>query len=119
MLQQEEICNRIQEKYYIDIETYPLIKKKLQRTEPYKEEMIKKEIEGMLKERIIRKSKSDWAAPVLLVEKPNKGVRFCINYRKLNKVTKKDMYLLPCIDNMLDWLVKKKYYTTMDLAARY
>ena len=81
-------------KHYIDTGMNSPIKKKLQRTGPFKEEVIKQEVEGMLKEEIIRKSKSNWAAPVLLVEKPNKRVWFCIDYWKLNEITKKDVYSL-------------------------
>jgi hypothetical protein len=67
----------------------------------------------MLKEEIIWKSKFTWVAPVLLVNKPNKRVRFCVNYRKLNEITKKDVYFLPKIDNILDRLARKKNYTRL------
>jgi hypothetical protein len=65
----------------------------------------------MLKEGIIWKSKFTWTAPVLLVDKPNKRVRFCVNYRKLNEITKKNVYSLPRID-IFDRLARKKllYY---------
>ena len=61
-------------KHSIDTEIHFPINKKLRRTEAQEEKVIRKEVEGMMKERIIRKSKSEWAAPVLLVEKPNKRV---------------------------------------------
>jgi hypothetical protein len=54
----------------------------------------------MLKEEIIRKSKLAWTAPILLADKPNKKVKFCMNYRKLNEIIKKDIYFLPRIDNI-------------------
>ena len=56
----------------------------------------------MLKKRIIRKSKSPWSSPVVFVPKKGGEIRFCIDYRKLNKVTKKDNHPLPRIDEMLD-----------------
>jgi hypothetical protein len=72
----------------------------------------------MLKERTIWKSKFAWATPVLLVDKSNKGVKFCVNYRKFNEITKKNVYSLPRIDDILDRLVRKKYYIIID-ANRY
>jgi hypothetical protein len=53
----------------------------------------------------------------LLVHKPNKRVRFCVDYWKFNEITKKDVYSLPKIDDTLDRLARKRYYTTIDLAV--
>jgi hypothetical protein len=89
-------------KHYIDTKAHISIRNKLRRTELYEEKIIRTEVSSMLKENIIRKSKSAWAAPVLLVDKPNKGVKFCVDYQKLNKITKKNIYLLPRIDNTLN-----------------
>ena len=71
----------------------------------------------MQKNSIIRPSKSSWALPVTLVRKPDGSIQFCINYQKLNARTKKDVYLLPRIDDTLNKLARKKYYITMDLAS--
>jgi hypothetical protein len=73
----------------------------------------------MLKNKIIRKSKSSWAAPIVLVQKPDGSTRFCVNYRKLNAVTKKDVYLLLRIDDTLNKMKGMKYYSSMNLAAGY
>jgi hypothetical protein len=67
-------------KHYIDTRAHAPIKNKLRRTGPYEEEVIRTEVSGMLKEDIIRKFKSAWAAPVLLVNKLNKGVKLCVDY---------------------------------------
>ena len=65
---------------------------------------------------MIEPSKSSWASPVVLV---TKSTRFCMDYRKLNAVTKVDVFPLPRIDDSLDLLASTKYFTTLDLAAGY
>jgi hypothetical protein len=68
---------------------------------------VRTKVDGMLKEGIIWKLKFTWTAPILLVNKPNKKVRFCVNYRKSNEITKKNVYSLPRIDDTLDRLARK------------
>ena len=69
---------------------------------------LREEITKMEKEGIVRKSVSPWTSPVVLVKKKNGKLRFCVDYRKLNRVTKKDAYPLPRIDEMLDTLAGSK-----------
>ena len=56
---------------------------------------INEEIQRMLDNNLITESTSLWASPVVLVAKKNGKKRFCVDYRKLNKITKKDAYPLP------------------------
>ncbi|UYV63402.1 K02A2.6-like [Cordylochernes scorpioides] len=65
---------------------------------------IQQEVDKMLDAGIIRHSESPWSLPVILVKKKDGNWRFCVDYRRLNKVTKKDVYPLPRINDTLDFL---------------
>ena len=55
----------------------------------------------------------------MLIPKNDGSYQFCFDYHKLNQVTKKDVYPLPWIDDILDTLERATYFTTLDLASRY
>ena len=65
------------------------------------QERVSEMVNEMLKGGIISESSSPWARPVVIVRKKDGSLRFCVDYRQLNAVTKKDVFLLPCIDNLL------------------
>ena len=73
----------------------------------------------MLDYKIIQESESPWSSPIVLVSKSNGKVRFCVDYRKLNAVTKKDSFPIPRIDDTLDWIGKGKWFMTLDLFSGY
>ena len=73
----------------------------------------------MLEQDLIQPSTSPWSFPVVVVKKKNGKFRFCVNYKPLNDVTKKDNYPLPRIDKILDSLKDAKWFTTLDLASGY
>ena len=76
-------------------------------------------VDAMLKQGVIVPSKSPWASPIVLVAKKDGGTHFCIDYQKLNAVTKMDVFPLPHIDDSLDLLSRNKYFTTLDLESGY
>ena len=83
------------------------------------QDVVKKEIHDMLDKDVIEPSSSAWASPVVLVRKKDGSIRFCIDYRKLNDVSKKDAYPLPRIDDNLDALAGAEWFSTLDLASGY
>ena len=65
---------------------------------------LKKHIEELLEKQFIGPSASPWEAPILLVKKKDSGMRLCVDYWQLNKVTSKNKYPLPRIDDLMDQL---------------
>ena len=55
-------------------------------------------------------SNSPWASPIVLVPKKDDSIRLCVDYRKVNKITQKDAYPFPRIDNTLDTLAGAKWF---------
>ncbi|GJV04469.1 putative reverse transcriptase domain-containing protein [Tanacetum coccineum] len=67
----------------------------------------------------IRPSHSLWGAPVLFVKKKDGALRMCIDYRELNKLTIKNRYTLPRIDDPFDQLQRVRYFSKIDLQSGY
>lgn len=83
-----------------------------------KQEAMEEE-ERMKKLGAIEPSDSPWASPVVLVRKKDGTLRYCIDYRRLNEITKKDSYPLPNMQDCLESLGGAKHFSTMDLSAGY
>ncbi|UYV63498.1 hypothetical protein LAZ67_2004313 [Cordylochernes scorpioides] len=106
-------------KHKIETGIHQPIKHRPYRVSPTERQAIQTEVDKMLDAGIIRHSESPWSSPVILVKKKDGNWRFCVDYRRLNKVTKKDVYPLPRIDDTLDSLKGAKFYSSMDLRSGY
>ena len=80
--------------------------------QPYRTPMIRRE-----KIAVVQPSSSPWASPVVLVPKKDGTLRFCIDYRRLNAVTRKDVYPLPRVDDIFDALGEVKFRLSLWLLA--
>ena len=80
---------------------------------------MQKLLQDMGKRDVIQPSMSPWASPVVLVQKKDGSLWFCIDYRKLNAITRKDAYLIPQIDDTQDTLAGSTWFTTLDLVSGY
>jgi len=76
-------------------------------------------VEKMLEQGVVEPSHSPWSNPVVLVEKKDGSQCFCVDYRRLNSVTKMDVFLLPQIDGTLDALAQSQHFTVLDLASGF
>ena len=83
------------------------------------QEEISRIVQEMLKGEAIQESASPWASPVVLIRKKDGALRFCIDCRRLNVVTRKDTFPLPRIDDLLDQLKGKSIFTTLDAKRGY
>ena len=95
------------------------IKMRPYRTPLKNREVIDKALEEMLEAKVIRRSNSPWSFPVVIVDKKDGSKRFCVDFRKLNQITKKNSYPLPLIDDILALLGKAKFFTSLDLKSGY
>ena len=80
---------------------------------------VKVQIQKLLDKCFIRSSTSPWGAPVLFAKKKDKTLRLCIYHRQLNKVTIKNRYPLPMINDLFDQLREVRVYSKIDLCIGY
>ena len=80
---------------------------------------LKKQLEELLEKKFVRPSVSPWGALVLLVKKKYGSMRLCVDYIQLNKVTIKNKYPLPRIDDLMDQLVDARVFSKIDLRSGY
>ncbi|GKF79142.1 hypothetical protein Tco_0234710, partial [Tanacetum coccineum] len=80
------------------------VAKSLYRLTPFELEELSRQLKELQDKGLIRPSLSPWGAPVLFVKKKDGSFRMCIDYRELNKLTVKNRYPLPRIDDLFDQL---------------
>lgn len=91
----------------------------LRRFSPWQIDEIIRQIQEMVGMKVATQCESEWSSNIVLVRKKTKDIRLCLDWRKLNDVTKKIVYPVPNIQSLLDGYCGSKYYTSLDLASRY
>lgn len=80
---------------------------------------LKRQLDDLLEHGFIRPSRSPYGAPILFVKKKDGSTRMCVDYRQLNNITIKNKYPLPRVDELLNRLSGKKYFSKLDLQSGY
>ena len=106
-------------KHKIQVTNWTPLKDHYQCITPHMYNDVRAHIQEMLDIGTIHKSHSPWASAVVLVQKKDGGLRFCINIRKLNNQTIKDTYSLPHIDETLDSSQGSQWFSSHDLKSGY
>ena len=103
----------------IDTGSSPPICQQVHQIPQFFQEKAKQLLQGMLKKDVVQPSASPRVSPVVLVRKKNGSVRICVDYLKINAVTRKDVYPFPRIDDTLDTLSGSQWFSTLDLVSGY
>ena len=93
--------------------------KPIYRLSPKENAEVMRQVAEGLKQQIIEPSSSPYGAPVLFVRKKDDSLRMCVDFRALNKITIKNKYPLPCIDDLLDQLHGATVFSSLDLQSGY
>ena len=91
----------------------------LKRFSPKETNELMQQVKDLLSKGVIRPSHGPWSARAMIVPKKDGSGRMVVDYTLLNRVTKRDQFPLPNIDNMFGYLARAKYFTALDLAAGY
>jgi hypothetical protein len=86
---------------------------------PVEMKELKIQLQGLLDKGYIRPNTSPWGCSSLFVEKKDKEVHLCVDYRPLNAVTIKNKYPLPCVDILFDQLAGAQVFSKIDLRSGY
>jgi hypothetical protein len=95
------------------------VKQRYRPRNPFMQGIIDEEVDKMLAEGVIEPSDSPCSSPIVLAKKKDGKHRFCIDFRKVNEVTRKDAYPLPFINVILDKLRRARYISTIDVKSGY
>ena len=86
---------------------------------PEKLDVVKRYLDSHLAKKSIQASSTSYSSPVLFIKKPRGEIRFCVNYKRLNTITKKDRYPIPLIKKTLAQLEGTKYFTKIDICQAF
>ncbi len=91
----------------------------LHKMSPEELNAVKRYLDSHLAKRFIQANLASYFSPVLFMKKPGGGMRFCVDYKRLNAITKKDHYLIPLIEETLAQLGDAKYFTKIDICQAF
>ncbi|XP_076031946.1 uncharacterized protein LOC143019850 [Oratosquilla oratoria] len=103
----------------VDVGDAKPIKQAQYRVNPQRAAIIRKEIDYMLAHGLITPAQSEWSSPVILVPKADGTQRFCVDFRRVNTVTKRDSYPLPRLEECIDRVGGAHFITKLDLLRGY
>ena len=103
----------------LDDEEMAPIHRPLYKLSPAELDEVKAQVDYLLEQKKIKPSDSPWGAPILFVPKKDGGLRMCVDYRWINKVTVKNRYPLPLPEELMDRVGKAKFFTKIDLRSGY
>ena len=86
---------------------------------PVQEKAAREEVDRLRKMGVVRDTTSPWSSPIVLAKKADGTWRFCVDYRRLNALTKKDSYPLPNIQDTLNRLRGAKFFSMLDFSSGY
>lgn len=97
----------------------PPVRERYRMIPPKLYQEVKDQIKEMLEKGVIKESYSPWAAPTVYLRKKDGNIRICVDYRRLNALTRKDAYFLPRTEESLNALGQAKLFSTLDLVSGY
>ena len=106
-------------KFVEEADKNTLLKNRIYLISKHKLEQVKKYLNEHLKKKIIVSSYTSFASFVLFAEKSNKELRFCVDYKKLNVITKKNHYFISLIDEILAKIQNCKYFTRLNIIIAF
>ena len=99
-------------KHHINTGNALPVRQPLRRIPQSQAKAIDEQLEGMLRQNLIKPSQSSFASNVVLVKKNDNTYRFCVDYRRVNDISVKDAYPLPRIDEGLDTMTVSAWFST-------
>ena len=99
--------------HHINTQSAKPIKQAPRRLPFHHHKEVKKLVESMLDNKVIEPSNGPWASPIVLVKKKDGSTRFCVDFRQLNSVTRKDAHPIPRIDETLDALHGASWFSIL------
>lgn len=103
----------------IDTGDAPAIKQRYYPISPAQQKIVDEELGKMLQLGVVEPSHSEWSSSILLLDYPDGTKRFCMGFRKVNLVTKKDAYPIPHVTSILDRLQDASYLSSLDIKSDY